>query len=77
MPLEQIEGLAIEVEAWLRADGSREVPSERIGEAALLRLLDFDAVAYVRFASVYGQFEDVEEFQRALDAVDAERTPVR
>ena len=67
VPLEQVEGLAIEVEAGCgpMARGG-PVGADRRGCAA--RLLDFDGVAYVRFASVYGQFDDVEEFQRALDA---------
>jgi transcriptional repressor NrdR len=42
------------------------VPSAEIGERALTKLKDLDKVAYVRFASVYRHFEDVEEFQREL-----------
>ena len=48
-----------------------------IGEAALRNLRDLDGVAYVRFASVYRQFEDVEEFQRELEVLDGSRTYVR
>ena len=74
--LEAIERIAVEVEASFRADGLSEVRSEQIGEAALRHLRDLDGVAYVRFASVYRQFEDTDEFQRALDALD-DRTHVR
>jgi transcriptional repressor NrdR len=79
---EQVETVALRVEAELRADGGREVASGEIGEAALRHLRELDGVAYVRFASVYRQFDDVEEFQAELDLLDdagapAPRTYVR
>lgn len=79
---EQVETVALRVEAELRSDGGREVASGEIGEAALRHLRELDGVAYVRFASVYRQFDDVEEFQAELDLLDdagapAPRTYVR
>ncbi len=54
-----------------------EVESALIGDAALRLLGALDGVAYVRFASVYRQFDDVGEFQRELELLDADRTSVR
>jgi transcriptional repressor NrdR len=75
--LEDVERLSFEVEAELRGCGSAEVDSMQVGDVALRLLGELDGVAYVRFASVYRQFEDVAEFQRELDQLDADRTPVR
>ena len=61
-----LEQLIEEIEAELRNEFKTEVPSAEIGERALAKLKGLDKVAYVRFASVYRQFEDVEEFQRVL-----------
>ncbi|MHB0914741.1 MAG: transcriptional regulator NrdR [Thermoleophilia bacterium] len=61
-----LEGLIDEIVAGLRNEFKTELPSVEIGERVLLKLKDLDKVAYVRFASVYRQFEDVEEFQREL-----------
>ena len=61
-----LETLIEEVEAGLRNEFKTEVPSAEIGERTLARLKDLDKVAYVRFASVYRKFEDVDEFQREL-----------
>lgn len=54
------------IEAELRNEFKTEVPAPEIGERALARLKELDKVAYVRFASVYRKFDDVEEFQREL-----------
>ncbi|MFA6000629.1 MAG: transcriptional regulator NrdR [Thermoleophilia bacterium] len=61
-----LEELVDEIEAELRNEFKTEVPSAEIGERTLSKLKDLDKVAYVRFASVYRKFEDVEEFQREL-----------
>lgn len=61
-----LEDLVDEIEAELRNEFKTEVPSAEIGERTLSKLKDLDKVAYVRFASVYRKFEDVEEFQREL-----------
>ena len=47
----------------------REVPYSRIGELAMEKLRDIDDVAYVRFASVYRQFKDVETFMKELKSI--------
>lgn len=75
--LEDVERLSFEVEGELRALGYAEIDSALIGDAALRLLGALDGVAYVRFASVYRQFDDVGEFQRELELFDADRTPVR
>ncbi len=54
------------VELDLQRERSSEVTSARIGEALMNRLKAFDKVAYIRFASVYRSFEDVETFQQEL-----------
>ena len=61
-----LEDLVADIEAELRNEFKTEAPSAEIGERVLVRLKEIDKVAYVRFASVYRHFEDVEEFQREL-----------
>jgi transcriptional repressor NrdR len=76
--LDSIERIVAAVEAGFRSDGLSEVPSEAIGEAALLHLRELDGVAYIRFASVYRSFETPDEFQNELESLDSEgRTRVR
>lgn len=66
---EQI-GSAIErIEEKLLNLGLREVPSNRIGELVMRELKKLDKVAYVRFASVYRSFEDIDEFKTLVDEV--------
>lgn len=48
---------------WMRSTGERELASRRVGERVMHELRGLDAVAYVRFASVYRNFKDVSEFQ--------------
>lgn len=55
--------------------GEREIGSRQIGEMVMKELLKLDKVAYIRFASVYKSFEDVDDFADAVDAV--RKTPVR
>ncbi len=62
----QIEELVDEIERELRADFEREVPSSEIGINVMQRLRIFDGVAYVRFASVYREFRDVETFAKEI-----------
>lgn len=59
--------LVDEVERELRGSFEREVPSTHIGEQVMEHLRHLDAVAYVRFASVYREFKDVREFREQLD----------
>ena len=64
---EQIDALVQRVETDLLARGTPEVPSAAIGEAVLRHLRDLDEVAYIRFASVYRQFADLDDLRRAVD----------
>jgi transcriptional repressor NrdR len=57
------------IEEKLLSLGEREVPSERIGELVMKELRKLDKVAYIRFASVYRNFEDVDEFSNAIREV--------
>lgn len=60
--LEQLEELALNVERELRSTGASEVESNEIGERVMDHLAKIDDVAYVRFASVYRQFKDINVF---------------
>jgi len=64
--VERIEQTADRIERGLQERGEKEVSSSVIGEAIMRSLYDLDKVAYVRFASVYRSFEDVNEFMREL-----------
>jgi transcriptional repressor NrdR len=66
---EQIDAAIERIEEKLLALGSREVPSTRIGELVMRELKKLDKVAYVRFASVYRSFEDIDEFRTLVDEV--------
>lgn len=61
-----LEGVADEVEQILQESPEREIPAKVIGEKVMDRLKALDTVAYVRFASVYRQFQDVDQFMREL-----------
>lgn len=63
---EDVERLVDELEAELADEYRTEVSSSELGERVLSRLLKLDPVSYVRFASVYRQFSDVEEFSNEL-----------
>lgn len=60
--INQIEQIALEVEQEIRSSELPEIKSEHIGEMVLERLSEIDELAYVRFASVYRQFEDIHVF---------------
>jgi transcriptional repressor NrdR len=66
---EQIDGAVERIEEKLLNLGVREVPSTRIGELVMRELKKLDKVAYVRFASVYRSFEDIDEFKTLVDEV--------
>jgi transcriptional repressor NrdR len=61
------------IEAELRAAGSTEVPSSRVGALAMEALRSLDQIAYIRFASVYQSFEDLEDLKREVDTLYAEK----
>jgi len=64
--VEQIDAALERIEAKLLGTGDREVPSTRLGELVMRELKRIDKVAYVRFASVYRSFEDVDEFRQLI-----------
>jgi transcriptional repressor NrdR len=66
IPAKALDGIADEVEQMVQDSPVREVEARAIGERVMARLKELDKVAYVRFASVYRQFEDVEEFMAEL-----------
>ncbi len=66
---EQIDSAVERIEEKLLSLAVREVPSTRIGELVMRELKKLDKVAYVRFASVYRSFEDVDEFKTLVDEV--------
>ena len=72
VPTSQLEEIVADIERELREELLYEVSSERVGNMALDRLREVDLVAYVRFASVYRQFENVEEFKRELETLAKE-----
>jgi transcriptional repressor NrdR len=67
--IEQVDASIDRSQDKLLATGLREVPSTRIGELVMRELKRLDKVAYVRFASVYRSFEDVDEFSRLIKEI--------
>lgn len=65
--LEQIELTINKIKYQLRATGEREIQTRAVGELVMEALRDLDEVAYVRFASVYRKFQDVNEFRREIE----------
>jgi transcriptional repressor NrdR len=65
----RIEEIVNSIEAEIREDNYTTIPSRKIGELVMDRLRDEDRVAYVRFASVYKEFEDVENFENVLQTL--------
>lgn len=72
---EAIDAAILRIEEELLGLAAREVPSERIGELVMRELKKIDKIAYVRFASVYRNFEDVDEFAEAIEEVQPRRRP--
>lgn len=64
--VEEIESALNRITHRLRATGERELPSREVGEAVMAELRSLDGIAYVRFASVYRDFQDVSEFQAEI-----------
>ncbi len=73
VPLEILEQLTNEIEQTLQNKMEREVSSPEIGEMVMKRLKGMDEVAYVRFASVYRQFKDINTFMAELNKLLAEK----
>ena len=73
VPLAQLERLTDEIEQTLQNSLEREVSTEAIGEQVMEKLKSVDQVAYVRFASVYRQFKDIDTFLSELNKLLAEK----
>jgi len=71
----QIELVVAEIEAKVVADGRAEVPAAYIGELAMDALRRLDHIAYIRFASVYRPFTDIESLKEAVMALEEGRVP--
>jgi len=72
VPVERLEQIVADIERELREELTYRVTSERVGKMALERLQEIDLVAYIRFASVYRQYESVEEFKHELEQLAKE-----
>lgn len=62
-----LDAAVIRIQESLLTSGKREIPSSHVGELVMNELRQLDQVAYVRFASVYRSFEDINEFVQAID----------
>lgn len=67
VPVSVLEKAVDDIEAQLQNSLEMEVPSARIGEFAMDKLMEIDEVAYVRFASVYRQFKDIHSFREEIN----------
>jgi len=65
--IEQLETIVSDIERQLLDTNEREVPSKMIGEAVINKLFEIDEIAYIRFASVYRQFKDIQKFMEELE----------
>ena len=66
VPVRKLEEIVEEAETLVQESSERELATEKLGELVMMRLRELDKVAFVRFASVYRQFEDVNEFLNEL-----------
>ena len=73
VPLAELERISAEIEQDLQNSMEREINSALIGEKVMERLRNVDQVAYVRFASVYRQFKDIDTFMEELTKLLAEK----
>jgi transcriptional repressor NrdR len=73
VPVRRLEEIVEEARNRLQDSPDREVPTRELGELVMGRLRDLDKVAFVRFASVYRQFEDVDEFMDELRGLIGQR----
>lgn len=71
---EQIENIITQITKQTMAMGAREIPSEKIGEMIMKALQELDQVAYVRFASVYRSFQDVNAFREEIEQLMSKTT---
>ena len=66
---EKLRGIVEEIEADLRRSGRVEIPSGEIGEMVMERLKELDEIAYIRYASVYREFMDLQQVKREIEQV--------
>jgi transcriptional repressor NrdR len=66
---ERLKGIVSDIESELRRSGRVEIPSGDIGEMVMARLRELDEVAYIRFASVYREFKELQEVKKEIDRV--------
>ena len=66
---EKIEGMIMEIEEMIRKKGKKEIKSSAIGDLVSKKIMKLDKVAYIRFASVYRDFEDVKDFKEVMKEV--------
>jgi transcriptional repressor NrdR len=71
--LDRVETAVDDIEAALRGSGDAEVPSTEIGRLATEALRDLDQLAYIRFASVYHAYDDIDTLQREVDRLIRQR----
>ncbi|MDB5849676.1 MAG: transcriptional regulator NrdR [Rhodoferax sp.] len=67
--IEQVDAALERIERKLLTSGAKEIPTAKLGELVMRELKKLDKVAYVRFASVYRSFEDVDEFSRLIQDI--------
>ena len=70
--IEEIDSALNRITHRLRATGERELGSREVGEAVMAELRSLDGIAYVRFASVYRDFQDISEFQAEIQKLNTE-----
>ncbi len=71
--IEEIESAITRIKSRLRSCGEREIKSMAVGEAVMTELRRLDEVAYVRFASVYRSFQDLNEFKQEIDRLSSQK----
>ena len=64
---EMINGAVAEIEAELRAMDEAEIPSKKVGTLVMKKLKRLDKIAYIRFASVYKEFKDIDDFNKEIE----------
>jgi len=72
--IEKVEEAITRIKASLRATGEREIQSRDVGEQVMKELRNLDEVAFVRFASVYRSFKDLNEFRAEIDRLSQDNT---
>ena len=73
IPNEKIDRIVDEIESDLRTENDIEIPSSKVGQLVMKKLKRLDKVAYIRFASVYRDFQDVESFEKEVKSLKGGR----